>query len=262
MTPNHHRAGAGAPLVLFHGLGHRWQAWSPVLDQLAEHHDVIALDLPGFGLSPVPRGGMPAGMAATVAALATTLEEFGLARPHVAGNSLGGAIALELAAAGLVASATAFSPAGFYTPAEGRRAVTILGVMRVTTFQPAPLLRASLRSRRMRARSFRPLVVYPDRLSHERAVGDALALRRGSGFRSVVRSARGYSFVGSPEVPVTVGWGSRDYILRPHQAKRARERLPHARHVDLPDCGHVPMSDAPDLVARLVLETTGAVAPA
>jgi pimeloyl-ACP methyl ester carboxylesterase len=57
--------------------------------------------------------------------------------------------------------------------------------------------------------------------------------------------------------------GCRSWCLdAPHQAKRARERLPHARHVDLPDYGHVPMSDAPDRVARAVLETTGAVAPA
>ena len=259
MTPNHHRAGTGQPLVLLHGLGHRWQAWSPVLSTLAEHHDVIAMDLPGFGESPVPSGGMPIGMRATVTALATALEEMGLSRPHVAGNSLGGAIALELATAGLVASATAFSPAGFYTEAEGRRAVRILGTMRATTFQPTVLLRASLRSPMVKARSFGPLVVHTDRLSHERAVGDALALRRGSGFRSVVRSAREYSFEGPPEVPVTVAWGSKDHILQPHQAERARERLPKARHVDLPGCGHVPMSDEPELVARLVLETTGAV---
>jgi pimeloyl-ACP methyl ester carboxylesterase len=233
-----------------------------VLGALTEHHDVIALDLPGFGKSPVPPGGMPVGMQATVASLAGVLEELGLSKPHLAGNSLGGAIALELASAGLAASATAFSPAGFYTPAEGRRAVTILGTMRATTFQPTPLLRASLRLSGIKARSFGPLVVYPERLSHERAVGDALALRGGSGFRSVARSAREYSFSGSPGVPVTVAWGSKDHILQPHQAKRAQERLPNARHIELPDCGHVPMSDAPDVVARLVLETTGAVAPA
>jgi pimeloyl-ACP methyl ester carboxylesterase len=262
VTPNHHRTGAGPPLVLLHGLGHRWQAWSPVLSTLAGHHDVIAMDLPGFGESPVPPGGMPAGMAATVAALAAIIAEMGLDRPHVAGNSLGGAIALELAAGGHAASATAFSPAGFYTEAEGRRAVSILGMMRATTFQPTVLLRASLRSQRVKARSFGPLVVHPERLSHERAFGDALALRRGSGFRSVVRSAREYAFEGSPDVPVTIAWGSKDHILQPHQAERARERLPKARHVDLPGCGHVPMSDAPDLVARVVLETTGAVAPA
>ena len=260
MTLNHHRSGTGPPLVLLHGLGHRWQAWAPVLSTLAEHHDVIAIDLPGFGESPVPPGGMPVGMSATVAGLAAILDELGLSQPHVAGNSLGGAIALELAASGHAASATAFSPAGFYTPAEGRRAVTILGMMRATTFQPTLFLKASLRAPMVKARSFGPLVVHPDRLSHERAVGDALALRRGSGFRSVVRSARTYTYEGAPDVPVTVAWGSKDHILQPHQAQRARERLPKARHVDLPGCGHVPMSDDPDLVARVVLETTGAVA--
>jgi pimeloyl-ACP methyl ester carboxylesterase len=41
--------------VLIHGIGHRWQAWLPIMEELAAHHEVIALDLPGFGASPVPR---------------------------------------------------------------------------------------------------------------------------------------------------------------------------------------------------------------
>ncbi|MFD1048194.1 alpha/beta fold hydrolase, partial [Kibdelosporangium lantanae] len=52
MEINYERRGSGTPLVLLHGIGHRWQAWEPVLDRLALHHDVIAVDLPGFGLSP------------------------------------------------------------------------------------------------------------------------------------------------------------------------------------------------------------------
>jgi pimeloyl-ACP methyl ester carboxylesterase len=60
---------------------------------------------------------------------------------------------------------------------------------------------------------------------------------------------------------VTVAWGSQDRILPPRQADRARERLPGARHVALPGCGHVPMSDAPQLCAQIMLETTGALAP-
>ncbi|MFC7762239.1 alpha/beta fold hydrolase [Catellatospora bangladeshensis] len=108
------RRGSGEPLLLIHGIGHHWRAWEPVLDRLAEAHDVIAIDLPGFGRSPVPDGGMPGDMAASVAQLAQWLAAQGLHRPHVAGNSLGGAIALELAAAGHVASATAISP-----PASG-----------------------------------------------------------------------------------------------------------------------------------------------
>ena len=95
MRLNLMRCGAGEPLVLVHGIGHRWQAWTPVLDRLAAHHDVIAIDLPGFGESPVPPGGMPRGMAATVAMMAEYFAAEGLDRPHVAGLSFGGALALE-----------------------------------------------------------------------------------------------------------------------------------------------------------------------
>lgn len=252
------RRGDGPPLLLLHGIGHRWQAWEPVLDRLAAAHHVIAMDLPGFGGSPVPPEGMPADMAGTVARFPALLAELGVDRPHVAGNSLGGAIALELAAAGLVASATALSPAGFFTPAELRRALVILTVLRANSYLPAPVVRAALRSRAVRALGFGPLVAHPDRLSAERATGDALALRRARGFRPAARSARHYRFIGAPDVPVTVAWGARDRILPSRQAVRARERLPQARHVPLPGCGHVPMSDDPELVASVILTTTRA----
>ena len=261
MTLAFDRRGSGPPLVLIHGIGHRWQAWQPVLDQLAEHHDVYSIDLPGFGASPVPAGGMPHGMPATVAALGESLARLGLDRPHVAGNSLGGAISLELAAAGLAASATALSPAGFFTEAERRRALRILSRMRLGTFAPGPMMRPFLRSPRGRAVSFGPIVAWPDRLDHDRVVGDALAMRRGKGFRAVTRASEGYAYTGAPACPVTVGWGERDHIFGVHQLDRVRERLPQARHERLPGCGHVPMSDDPDAVATLILTTTGAVTP-
>ncbi|GFJ91813.1 alpha/beta fold hydrolase [Phytohabitans rumicis] len=110
------RRGAGEPLVLLHGIGHHWRAWTPVLDRLAAQHDVIAIDLPGFGASPLPADGAPTSMARAVDGVAAFVADLGVGRPHVAGNSLGGAIALELAAAGLVSSATALSP-----PASSRR---------------------------------------------------------------------------------------------------------------------------------------------
>lgn len=256
------RRGRGEPLLLIHGIGHRWQAWEPVLDRLAEVHDVIALDLPGFGGSPVPPGGMPAEMSATVALLPGLLAQLGVDRPHVAGNSLGGAIALELAAAGLVSSATALSPAGFFTAAERRRAMLILTTLRASTYLPSPVLRGLLRSPAIRAASFAPLLAHPGRLTPDRALGDALALRCGRGFRPIARAARRYqftgTFTGTPAVPVTVAWGSRDRVLPPRQAERARARLPAARHVQLPGCGHVPMSDDPDLVVSVILSTTAA----
>ncbi|SNT59284.1 Pimeloyl-ACP methyl ester carboxylesterase [Asanoa hainanensis] len=259
----HERHGAGPPLVLLHGIGHHWRAWEPVLDRLAEHHDVIAVDLPGFGHSPVSAAG-PAGMPTLVAALTSFLTSLGFGpslgdpRPHVAGNSLGGALALELAAVGRVASATALSPAGFASAGQLRYAVSVLTALRVVSHLPTPVVRTVLRSPRLRAAAFSMLLSRPGRISLERAMADTAALRDGPAFRAIARASRGYAFTGQPTVPVTVAWGTRDLILRPSQAVVARRGLPHARHVDLVGCGHVPMSDDPDLVADLILTTTGA----
>jgi pimeloyl-ACP methyl ester carboxylesterase len=253
------RRGAGEPLVLLHGIGHRWQAWLPIMDELAAHHEVIALDLPGFGASPVPPSGMPPDMAASVAGIASFLTGEGLDRPHVAGNSLGGAIALELAVAGFARSATALSPAGFFTARERRRAMLILKTMRASSFLPATMTRAALRVPSIRAICFGSLVAHPRRIAPFIAAQDAAAFRTGRGFTAVARASRMYRFRGAPTVPVTVAWGDRDRILLPHQAQRARELLPHARHVIMPGCGHVPMIDDPALVATLIMQTTGAI---
>lgn len=261
MSIVYQRRGSGEPLVLLHGIGHHWRAWEPVLDRLSTVHDVIAVDLPGFGASPVPDGGMPAGMAGTVEAIAQFFAESGLSgpqrRPHVAGNSLGGAIALELAVAGLVASATALSPAGFWTPAQRRWALAVLQLHRAGAHLPAPVLRTVFHSGAGRALSFGTIVAKPGRLTVDRALADSVALRNGKGFRAVARAGRTYQFTGgAPTVPVTVAWGTRDRLLSYRQSVLARQRLPGARHVDLPGCGHVPMTDDPDLVASLILETT------
>ncbi len=251
---NYERRGSGSPLVLLHGIGHRWQAWEPVLDKLAAEHDVIAVDLPGFGKSAPLTG--PSGMAEIVAAIRGFFERLGLDRPHVAGNSLGGAIALELAAGGHVRTATALAPAGFWARWEFRWGLAVLAALRRTTFLPIGLLRALVRRAWLRALAFGMIVRWPARLSPERAIGDIIALRDCTAFSTVARHAHTYAFHAIPQVPATVAWGTRDRILLYRQAARARRRLPGARHVDLPGCGHVPMSDAPDLVASTILATT------
>jgi pimeloyl-ACP methyl ester carboxylesterase len=90
-------------------------------------------------------------------------------------------------------------------------------------------------------------------------LGDTLALHRGKGFWPIGWGLRRYTFTGTPTVPVTVAWGDHDRILVPVQAQRARVVLPDARHISLPRCGHVPMSDDPALVASVILRTTGAL---
>lgn len=108
------RTGSGEPLLLIHGIGHRRQAWAPVVEQLAEKFEVITFDLPGHGESPAFE------LAGRTVREAVTYEldklrvGLGIERPHVAGNSLGGLLALEMADSGHARSVTALSPAGFW----------------------------------------------------------------------------------------------------------------------------------------------------
>jgi pimeloyl-ACP methyl ester carboxylesterase len=255
LSISHHREGTGPPLVLLHGVGHHWQGWRPVIDQLSGEFDVIACDSPGFGRSPQ----LPASIEPTIAAYVDAFEwffvELGLERPHVAGSSMGGAIALELARRRAVRSATAFSPAGFWTPAERRYCQMSLGLLANT---PAPLrtvmtaLARRPAGRRMLAAQ---LYGYPDRVPVEEmltALADAWAA---PAFNGALDAFSQYTF-SDPEqlasVPVAVAWGRRDWLL-PYrlQAPRARAMLPWATHVTL-GAGHLPFFDDPAAVAEVI----------
>ena len=108
------RHGSGEPLVLVHGVTHRRQAWYPVLDRLTDHREVVLVDLPGHGASPdlVTHGRPVADVLREQ--FKAFLDEQGLDRPHIAGNSLGGLVALIAGAEGDARSVTALSPAGFW----------------------------------------------------------------------------------------------------------------------------------------------------
>jgi pimeloyl-ACP methyl ester carboxylesterase len=255
------RRGVGPPVVLLHGIGSSWQAFDPIINLLAARHDVLSVDLPGFGSSDLVPGldPTPQGYAGWVAEL---LGELGIERPHVVGNSLGGAIALELGRQGSAGRVTAFSPIGFWRPPGQAWSIALIGAMHAIARFGGPLLRLALGSEALR----RPLVatVYgkPGRVDAARALADATSIATGPGFGRTLRAFARYSFdsvnLGSLDTtPVTVAWGTRDVVL-PHrtQSRRARALLPGARHVDLPRCGHVPFSDAADLCAD-VIATSG-----
>jgi pimeloyl-ACP methyl ester carboxylesterase len=118
VTLSHHRGGAGEPLVLIHGIGSFFQVWEPVLPALEAEREVIAIDLPGFGASAVLDGGREPHPVALAAAVAAFLDGLGIADAHIAGNSLGGWVALELAKLGRARSVCALSPAGFWNRRE------------------------------------------------------------------------------------------------------------------------------------------------
>ena len=256
VTLSYTRRGSGEPLLLLHGIGHHRQAWEPVIPALAAERDVIAVDLPGCGDSPA----LPDGMAHDLPTMSTVLKAlFGaleIDRPHVAGNSLGGLLALDLARAQLVRSVTALSPAGFWNEAERRYAFTVLSTMRqIARRLPPPVVERLARPALGRTLLTSTIYARPGRRSPEAVVAETLALARAQGFSETLRSGRTVQFTDDiVGTPVTVAWGSRDRLLIPRQGVRAKGVIPRARLVRLPGCGHVPMNDDPALVARVVLD--------
>jgi pimeloyl-ACP methyl ester carboxylesterase len=262
MTLAYDRVGSGAPLVLLHGVGHRRQAWSPIVGLLRDRRELIMVDLPGHGESPPfePNGREPVqAMAEDVIAF---LDELGLERPHVAGNSLGGALGLIAGSWGRASTVTGLSPAGFWVnQRQFSYAKAIFKIMEATgqALQgPAPRL---VRYRAGRALMFGAVVSRPSRLSPEQAAGDARAFTAARAVvNTILDSPLWFTEVIPDQVPVTIAWGTKDRLLRPSQAVVAQRQLPQARFLSLPGCGHVPMTDDPALVAQILLE--GSTLPA
>lgn len=255
------RRGSGEPMVLLHGIGHHWQAWEPVLTALAASHEVVALDLPGFGASPALPEEHGYGLESVVPLLGATLRALGLARPHVVGNSLGGLLALELGLHGQARSVTALSPAGFWTEPERRYAFGVLRGMRAgARALPDAAVERLARTAAGRAALTSTIYARPGLRSPEAVVTETRALREARGFAPTLAAGKSpdVRFTSDvPGVPVTIGWGDRDRLLLPRQGVRAKRIIPDARLVRLNGCGHVPMNDDPAMVARVVLDATG-----
>ena len=253
------RYGSGPPLVLLHGVGHRRQAWGAVLSRLTPHRDVIMVDLPGHGESPpLTLAGRPV-LDAMLAEVTRLLDELGLDRPHVAGNSLGGRLALEAGVRGRAATVTALSPAGFWRNrgeiAYDRAVFKIMELAGARTQRFAPAL---VRSTAGRAILYGAIVSRPSRMTPQQALGDTTAFLAATDALHVILAGM-TNFTGAipAGVPVMIAWGTRDRLLFPGQARVVNAHLPEALLVPLPGCGHVPMTDDPPLVADVLLRGSG-----
>ncbi|TCC42807.1 alpha/beta fold hydrolase [Kribbella capetownensis] len=239
--------------MLLHGIGSSHRAWSPVVAVLAEHFDVIAVDLPGFGESPPLPVGVEPHPAALAGAVANLLDGLGIVAPAVAGNSLGAWIALELAAVRPISCLVLISPAGLWpgrTPLYNR--LSLQASRWLTRRWCRPLSRL-VNHRFGRALLLRQAVGRPSRISPDRAREMVWDMASGAGFDATLEATLDRHYLARPgfDVPITVAFGSRDLLLG-RRSRHVEQLPPGARLEQLAGCGHVPMSDSPQAVAALI----------
>jgi pimeloyl-ACP methyl ester carboxylesterase len=252
------RDGEGEPLLLIHGLGLSWRSWSPVLPALTQVHDVVAIDVPGFGTAPPLEGRTPT-VAALADAVEAELDDLALDRVHVAGNSLGGWIALELARRGRARTVVALSPTGLETPAERVGVVAINEVMRANSAAAAPAAAILTAHPAGRGALLAGLHGRPWQVPAGDAAKEIHDFATAPGFQPTLQATTGSR---APEglrtirTPVRIVFGTGDLMLGIVTAPRFAAAIPGARLVPLPGCGHVPMADDPALVAQAITDLT------
>ena len=259
MEMNHLRSGTGKPLLLIHGLGGSARSWSTIWKPLAARHDVIAVDLPGFGATPALRG--ETSIRTLSDAVTSFIDAQDLRGVDAVGSSMGARLVLELARrGGVLGSVVSLDPGGFWRGWERHAFFSSiwLSIRAVRLLQPLmPAIAANKVARTMLLAQFSrrpwaldPAVVLEEMRSyaHARSFDELLhRLAYGEQQEGVPR--------GSIEAPLVIGWGRNDKVCLPRQAKRALSLFPDARMHWFERCGHFPHWDAPHETAELILNT-------
>ncbi|MGW4094485.1 alpha/beta fold hydrolase [Nocardia sp. NPDC004750] len=250
------------PLVLLHGVTMSERVWDDVTPLLAARHEVITPTAVGH------RGGpralrRPARVEHLVDDIERRLDGLGLRRVHVAGNSLGGWMAIELARRGRAETVCALSPAGFWEAGDRSRAAATRRIAReVSTGRLLGFLApVGLRSAAVRRTALRNIAVHGDRACAAQAMTFLRDLLGCTVTADLLGTDEQIAALDPLPCPITVAWSERDRVL-PAQIHIpiARARLPEAAFSVLPDTGHVPMIDDPELVAHTILTTTSMTA--
>ena len=226
-----------------------------MLPLLEERFDVLAVDMPGFGYSDP----LPPGVDVTPEALADAVEDemarAGFDRAHIAGNSLGGWVALELARRGRAETVVGLSPAGLQHGRERNWGAGILRGMRWLA-QNAPAPEPLLRNPITRSLLAGPTVARPWKLDPDDLIEEVRLFANCPGFDPAMPYAIGAQPAGltTLDVPVLILWGTLDVILLPRQGRRFERLIPGAELRYIRGIGHVPMSDAPEELAEAIAE--------
>jgi len=258
-TPQH-RGGSGSPLVLLHGITDTWRTWELVLPMLERHHDVLAPTLAGHAGGP-PLAGEDGG-AALAGAVEAAMDSAGFGTAHIAGNSLGGYLALLLAARGRARSVVALAPAGGWAEGDESYLETLdfFLSMRDALETAAPHAEAIVATPEGRQRATEFIVTNADHIPAELLAHAMRGAANCDGLVPLTEQARRTGWPLDPAqitCPVRIVWGTGDKILPwPKAAARYRGWLPHADWVELDGIGHCPQLDVPLEAAQLILGFT------
>ena len=253
------RTGSGRPLVLVPGVGADTGTWSPVLTGLEAQREVVRLDLPGFGQTPMPTGAYT--LAAVADALKAHLRTEDLVSADLVGSSMGARLVLEMARRGVGRSVVALDPGGFWSPTQKKVFGATLGasVALVRTLRPA--LPALLATSIGRTALLAQLSARPWAVDRDYAVREVQSLADAPGTSPAIRALstgpdqEGAS-AGSLPGPVLAVWGAQDRVTLPSQASTLQQRFPDAVVEVWKGCGHFPHWDQPARVIETVLRHT------
>lgn len=249
------RRGRGPALVLLHGFASSIYTWAEVIPALADDHDVVAVDLPGFGGSDIRPDLSPSFYPATVLDL---MDRLGIARAALVGNSLGGGVAVALAARHpeRVRRLVLLDAAGFnLAPARRPWMLRLIGARPVA----AALERLPLR-RALVAVSLRQVFYDQRRVTSERVEEYLAPLARPgavTAFQSILAGDAAFGLpqlVAEVRVPTLIIWGRQDRWIPVADADRFASAIPGSGKVILESCGHVPQEERPAEVVHLLEE--------
>jgi pimeloyl-ACP methyl ester carboxylesterase len=249
---------SGKALLLVHGLSGAWQNWLENIPHFAQEHRVVALDLPGFGQSPMPDWEI------SIEAYGRLIHEFcdalGINRCTIVANSMGGFISAEAAIEhpDRFEKLVLVSAAGISHVRMKRQPAEVATRMGIAT---APLTMRlfdrGLRRPGLRRALFAGLFHAPQLLRTELLYE---FFHNGTGKPGVLPAVRGligYDILDrleDVEVPTLIVWGRNDHIVPPNDALGNGRRLRNSRTVIFDKTGHVPMAERPVRFNR-VLET-------
>lgn len=251
--------GGRPPVVFVHGLGGNWQNWLQNLPHVAQERRVIAMDLPGFGASEMPREDI------SISNYGRFLESFcdqlGLGPVVIVGNSMGGFIGAEVAISFPArAERLVLAAAAGISVTNLRRRPTVTAA-RITTVLGLGALTAKYRrllvSRpNLRYVTLSSVVRHPTRLAPE-LLCEVLSGAGAAGYVAALEALMSYDFRDRlPEIgcPTLLVWGGEDMLVPVRDADEFERLIPDARKVIMEDTGHAPMLERPTTFNRRLMD--------